>query len=76
MNLEDLTGRIQRLDALARGFAKEVTLVKQSHGPLLYLERKAYLEAIQDALAGVEASRVILAKVQQRLDESGTKAFQ
>jgi hypothetical protein len=34
----------------------------------LYLERKAYLAAIQDALAGVEAARVLLAKVRQRLE--------
>jgi hypothetical protein len=69
MNLADLTARIQRLEALARGLAKEVTLWKQSNDPLLYLERKAYLGAIQDALAGVEAARVVLAKVCQRLDE-------
>jgi hypothetical protein len=74
MNLKEMRARIRRLDALARGFAKEVTLVKQSQGPLLYLERKAYLDAIQDALAGVEAARVILAKVQQRVEESGAKA--
>jgi hypothetical protein len=33
----------------------------------LYLERRAYLNAIQDAIAGVEAARVLLAKVCQRL---------
>jgi hypothetical protein len=73
MNLADLTARIRRLDALARGLAKEVILWKQSNDPLLYLERKAYLGAIQDALAGAEAARVVLAKVCQRLDESGKK---
>jgi hypothetical protein len=71
MNLDDLTARIQRFDALARGFAKEVTLWKQSNDPLLYLERKAYLGAVQNALAGVEEARVILAKVCQRLDRGG-----
>jgi hypothetical protein len=73
MNLEDLTARIQRFDALARGLAKEVTLWKNSNDPLRYLERKAYLRAVQNALAGVEEARVILAKVRQRLDEGGKK---
>jgi hypothetical protein len=39
----------------------------------LYLERKAYLGAIQDALAGVEAARVVLAKARQRLESDNTK---
>jgi hypothetical protein len=71
MNLDDLTARIQRFDVLARGLAKEVTLWKQSNDPLQYLERKAYLRAVQNALAGVEEARVVLAKVCQRLDRGG-----
>jgi hypothetical protein len=34
----------------------------------LYLERRAYLNGIQDALAGVEAARVALARARQRLE--------
>ena len=68
MNLEDLAARIGRLDQLARGLAKEVQLWKKANDPLLYLERKTYLEAVQDALAGVEAARVLLAKARQRLE--------
>jgi hypothetical protein len=68
MNLTDLAARVQRLDELARGLAKEVTLWKACNDPLLYLERKAYLNAIQDALAGVETARVVLAKSRQRLE--------
>jgi hypothetical protein len=41
---------------------------KGGNDPLLYLERKAYLGAIQDALAGVESARVILARVRRRLE--------
>jgi hypothetical protein len=67
--VEDLAGRIQRLDALTRGLAREVLLWKEGKDPLLYLERQAYLESIQDALAGLEAARVILARVCQRLEE-------
>jgi hypothetical protein len=68
MNLTDLQGRVRRLDQLARGLAKEVTLWKGSDDPLLYLERRAYLNAIQDALAGIEAARVVLARARQRLE--------
>jgi hypothetical protein len=69
MNLTDLRARVRRLDELARGLAKEVSLWKGGNDPLLYLERKAYLGAIQDALAGAEAARVILAKAYQRLEK-------
>jgi hypothetical protein len=69
MNQPDLRARVARLDQLARGLAKEVTLWKSCNDPLLYVERKAYLSAIQDALAGIEAARVALAKVMQRLEK-------
>ena len=68
MNLADLARRIRRLNELTRGLAKEVTLWKACNDPLLYLERKAYLSAIQNALAGIEAARVVLVNVQQRLE--------
>jgi hypothetical protein len=42
--------------------------MKAADDPLLYLERKAYLTAIQDALAGVEGARVALARARQRLE--------
>jgi hypothetical protein len=69
MNLADLTARVQRLDQLMRGLAKEVALWKEGNDPLLYVERRAYLTAIQDALAGVESARVVLARAQQRLEK-------
>lgn len=67
MNVTDLEARVRRLDQLARGLAREVSLWRECNDPLLYLERKAYLNAIQDALAGVEEARVVLAKARQRL---------
>jgi hypothetical protein len=69
MNLKDMTSRVQRLDELSRGLAKEATLRRQGNDPLLFLERKAYLTAIQDALAGIEAARVVLAKACERLEK-------
>jgi hypothetical protein len=40
------------LDQLARGLAKEVALQKGAEDMLLFGERKRYLQAVQDALAG------------------------
>jgi hypothetical protein len=68
ITLADLAARVQRLDELIRGLAKEVALWKEGQDPLLYLERQAYLKGIQDALAGVEAARVMLARARQRLE--------
>ena len=68
MTLADLSARVRRLDELARGFAKEVALWRECDDPLLYLERRAYLESIQTALSGVEAARVALARALQRLE--------
>jgi hypothetical protein len=67
MDTNDIKQRIDRLDQLSRGLAKEVVLTRAANDPLLYLERKAYLTAIHDALAGVEGARVALAKARQRL---------
>jgi hypothetical protein len=64
---------VERLEDLARGLAKEVVLWKAANDPLLYVERKGYLTAIQDALAGVEAARVVLAKARQRLEASAPR---
>jgi hypothetical protein len=63
MDTDGIKRRIGRLDELSRGLAKEVVLMKAGDDPLLYLERKAYLTAIQDALAGVEGARVATARV-------------
>ena len=68
MELKEIKARIERLDKLARGFSLEVGRWKGATDPLLFRERKAYLGAVQDALEGVEAARVVLAKVVQRME--------
>ena len=70
----DVEARMRRLEELARGFAREVTLWKDGNDPLLYLERRSYLNAVQDALAGVETARVVLARVVQRIQASTKRA--
>lgn len=67
MTIDDLALRVRRLEQLSRGLAKEVSIWKAGDDPLLYTERRAYLNAIQDALAGVEAARVTLARARGRL---------
>jgi hypothetical protein len=69
MTLADLQARAHRLDELLRGLAKEIALWKEGNDPLLYLERKAYLGGIQDALSGVEKARVALARARQRIEK-------
>ena len=67
MNISDLAARVKRLEALSRGLATEVALWKACNDPLSYLERKTYLNAVFDALQGIESARVVLAKARQRL---------
>jgi hypothetical protein len=69
LTLAEVIARIQRLDELTRGLAKEVLLWRDVGDPLLYLERKAYLNAIQDGLAAMESARVVLAQARQRIEE-------
>lgn len=60
--------RIPRLQQLAQGLSKEVLVVRGGKDPLLYGERKRYLKAVQDALAGLEEARVVLAGARQRIE--------
>jgi hypothetical protein len=63
-----LKARIERLGKLAKGFSAEVGRGKGDAGLLLFRERKAYLRAVQNALAGVDAARVVLAGVVRRIE--------
>ena len=68
LTLADLKARIVRLERLERGFAREIGLQREAEDQLLFREREQYLTAIQDALAGAEAARVVLAGVVKRLE--------
>ncbi len=67
ITLADLAARVRRLEQLTRGLAKEVILWKKCDDPLLFLERKTYLEAMQNGLANLDDARVVLAQARQRL---------
>ena len=68
MNLADLKARVARLGALAKGLAKESALWQHEEALLRFAERKLYLNAVMDALAGVEQARVVLLQVIQRAE--------
>ncbi len=69
MTLEQIAARVERLDELSRGLGKELVLLGKADDPLLYVERKGYLDAPGRVLSGVEEARVVLARVRQRLEE-------
>ena len=68
MSAADIAARVRRLDDLSRGIALEISMVSKADDPLLHLERQAYLANLRGMLGGVEAARVVLVKVWQRLD--------
>jgi hypothetical protein len=53
MRLTDFRRRVKRLDQLAKGLAKEVSIIREADDPLFYRERKQYLTSIQDAIDGL-----------------------
>jgi hypothetical protein len=61
--------RVDRLDKLARGLAKELTLIRQADDPLLHVEQKGYLDALGRVRSGVEEARAVLARTRQRLED-------
>ncbi len=67
ITLDGVESRVRRLDELARALTKETRLIGDAQDPLLYLERPAYLRAVNDAIAGLEGARVVLARAGQRI---------
>ena len=65
--MADLKALIGRLGQLARGLAKEIGLQRAAEDVLLFRERRQYLRAIQEALAGAETARVVLEGVVRRM---------
>jgi hypothetical protein len=69
MDADDLAARVKRLDALARGLAKELAAVQaDTLTVLLYRERRGYLEALHRAIGGLEDAGVTLARALRRLE--------
>jgi hypothetical protein len=68
VNVPDLAARARRLEQLVIGLMRESQKISAGDDPLLYLERHAYLMALQAASSGLENARVVLAKARQRID--------
>jgi hypothetical protein len=67
----DLPSRIARLDKLTCALHREMLTIRQANAPLLYLERQAYLKALDGAARGLETARIVLVKARQRIDATG-----
>jgi len=53
---------------IGRGLAREVGLQRGAEHVLLFQERRQYLRAVQEALAGADAARVVLEGVVKRME--------
>jgi hypothetical protein len=73
MNAEHLIARAARLEQLFRGMCREAALWKKDEGLLEFAERRTYLTAIQDVIAGAEAARVVLLRAKERLDDQALR---
>jgi hypothetical protein len=56
MSAADIAARVQRLDELARGIAREIQVVEKTD-ILLYVERRAYLDALRQVWVGLENAK-------------------
>ncbi len=67
MTQGDIAARIRRFRQLAKGLAAEVGKWRGGEDSLLFAERRAYLRAVQDAVAAVANARVGQERVLERL---------
>jgi hypothetical protein len=68
VDVADIAARCLRLEALFIGLMRECQVIGAGDDPLLYIERRAYLMALQAASSGLENARVVLAKARQRIE--------
>jgi hypothetical protein len=71
VDLQDIKARVRRLEELTVGLTRERVRWEEAADPLLYLERREYLQAIREAISGIEGARVVLVKACQRIDAEG-----
>ena len=64
----ELSARIKRLEQLSMNLSKEEHRVFKGELRLLFEERREYLKAIREAIAGLEQARVVLAKAKHRVE--------
>jgi hypothetical protein len=70
--LKDVRARVRRLEEFPKGLSEEVEGVKDAErSVLLPGERRQYLNAVMDVIAGAEAARAVMQKAVKRLERSG-----
>jgi len=69
MKEEDLRARMRRLEELIRGLCLEESLWRKCPAPIMALDRLAYMDAIHEAIHGLESARIILARVIRGLED-------
>jgi hypothetical protein len=73
ITVKDIQSRMRRLEELALGLGKELALWKAGGDPLLPLERRTYLNGIQDAIAGLTQAQAVLARVLRRIEDDARR---
>jgi hypothetical protein len=68
IDLPQIKARLARIAELEKALGKEVSLWKARGGPLLPVEKRKYLNAIQGAVAGLDGARDVLAQAMKRLE--------
>jgi hypothetical protein len=75
LTVKSVEARMRRLEVLCKGLAKETVIIREANDLLLYLERKEYLSALRDIIAGGESVWIALTKALHRIrDGGGAKA--
>jgi hypothetical protein len=68
VHLEDVKARIGRLDKLVMSILRHLYVMEKCEDPLLYVERREYLGALQRGVGGLESARVVLVMARARLE--------
>jgi hypothetical protein len=67
LTVSSLVARMVRLNTLAQGLGREVGLWRGAAHPLMYLELKVYLDALQDGIGRLEEAHAVLGKALERI---------
>jgi hypothetical protein len=69
IGLSAVKARLRRLQDLSTGLSREIQVWQAGNDPMLFRERRAYLRGLREGQAGLEAARVAMAGVLQRMME-------
>jgi len=75
LQMQTIKPRVGRLKELAIELGHDFIRWKEEPSPLLSGEKRSYLRAIQDAIAGVDEASVVLARAIQRIEELNLPDF-